>query len=106
MVRGSVRLKPDTTTAVRTSAVDSENRRGTRNTSVTQHDYSRGGVDAKKEGASGLGYQWIYQKVLDDQDQLSQLIRKHKLTLPGMRWLVTFSMAYSHPARSTTVDLR
>ncbi len=37
-----------------------------------------------KEGASGLGYQWIYQKVLDDQDQLSQVIRKHKLTLPGM----------------------
>jgi hypothetical protein len=36
------------------------------------------------EGASGLGYQWIYQKVLDDQDQLSKLIRKHKLTLPGV----------------------
>ena len=36
------------------------------------------------EGASGLGYQWIYQRVLDDQDQLSQLIRKHKLTLPGI----------------------
>ena len=36
------------------------------------------------EGASGLGYQWIYQKVLDDQDQLSKLIRKHKLTLPGL----------------------
>lgn len=37
-----------------------------------------------KEGVSGLGYQWIYQKVLDDQDQLSQLIRKYNLTLPGM----------------------
>jgi hypothetical protein len=36
------------------------------------------------EGASGLGYQWIYQRVLDDQEQLSQLIRKHKLTLPGI----------------------
>jgi len=37
-----------------------------------------------KEGVSGLGYQWIYQKVLDDQDQLSELIRKYNLTLPGM----------------------
>ena len=36
------------------------------------------------EGQSGLGYQWIYQKVIDDQDQLSKLIRKHKLTLPGL----------------------
>jgi hypothetical protein len=38
-----------------------------------------------KEGTSGLGYQWIYQKVLDDQNELSALIRKHKLTLPGIR---------------------
>jgi hypothetical protein len=37
-----------------------------------------------KEGVSGLGYQWIYQTVLDDQDQLSQLIRKYELTLPGV----------------------
>jgi hypothetical protein len=31
-----------------------------------------------------LGYFWIYQQVLDDQPQLSGVIRKHKLTLPGM----------------------
>jgi hypothetical protein len=37
-----------------------------------------------KEGTSGLGYQWIYQKVLDDQNDLSALVRKHKLTLPGI----------------------
>lgn len=33
---------------------------------------------------TGLGYHWIYQKVLDDQEQLSGLIRQHKLTLPSM----------------------
>jgi hypothetical protein len=36
------------------------------------------------EGQSGLGYHWIYQKVLDDQARLSPLIRQHKLTLPGI----------------------
>jgi hypothetical protein len=36
------------------------------------------------EGPSGLGYHWIYQKVLEDQDRLSRLIRQHKLTLPGL----------------------
>jgi len=36
------------------------------------------------EGPSGLGYHWIYQKVLEDQDRLSRLIRQHKLTLPGI----------------------
>ena len=36
------------------------------------------------DGQSGLGYYWIYQKVLDDQEQLSGLIRQHELTLPGM----------------------
>ena len=36
------------------------------------------------EGASGLGYQWIYQKVLDDQNELSALVRKHRLTLKGI----------------------
>jgi hypothetical protein len=36
------------------------------------------------EGQSGLGYHWIYQKVLEDQDRLSRLIRQHKLTLPGI----------------------
>jgi len=37
-----------------------------------------------KEGTSGLGYQWIYQRVLDDQQDLSALVRKHRLTLPGI----------------------
>jgi len=37
-----------------------------------------------KEGTSGLGYQWIYQKVLDDQNDLSALVRKHRLMLPGI----------------------
>jgi hypothetical protein len=40
--------------------------------------------EAISEGQSGLGYFWIYQKVLDDQERLSGLIREHKLTLPGM----------------------
>lgn len=31
-----------------------------------------------------LGYFWIYQKVLDDQQRLSAVIRTHKLALPGM----------------------
>ena len=37
-----------------------------------------------KEGTSGLGYQWIYQRVLDDQKDLSALVRQHRLTLPGI----------------------
>jgi hypothetical protein len=36
------------------------------------------------EGASGLGYNWIYQRVLDDQEQLSNMIRERRLTLPGL----------------------
>jgi hypothetical protein len=35
-------------------------------------------------GQSGPGYHWIYQTVLDDQQRLSEVIRRHKLTLPGM----------------------
>lgn len=35
--------------------------------------------------SAGLGYHWIYQKVLDDQDKLSALVRQHKLALPGVR---------------------
>src|SRR5262245_45984605 len=34
--------------------------------------------------SGGLGYHWIYQKVLDDQDKLSALVRQHKLALPGV----------------------
>jgi hypothetical protein len=33
-------------------------------------------------GQTGLGYHWIYQKVLDDHEQLSALIQRHKLKLP------------------------
>jgi len=40
--------------------------------------------DAIAEGRAGLGYQWIYQKVLDDQDTLSAVVRKHKVVLPGL----------------------
>ena len=32
-----------------------------------------------------LGYFWIYQKVLDDQEALKSLIRKHKLIPPGLQ---------------------
>jgi len=41
------------------------------------------GVLADAQSA-GLGYHWIYQKVLDDQDKLSALVRQHKLALPGV----------------------
>ena len=34
--------------------------------------------------SSGLGYHWIYQTVLDDQDKLSAVLRQHKLALPGL----------------------
>jgi hypothetical protein len=34
--------------------------------------------------SGGLGYYWIYQKVLDDQDKLSALVRRNKLALPGV----------------------
>jgi len=34
--------------------------------------------------SAGLGYYWIYQKVLDDQETLKAVIKKHKLTLPGV----------------------
>lgn len=34
--------------------------------------------------SGGLGYHWIYQTVLDDQDKLSALVRQHKLALPGV----------------------
>jgi hypothetical protein len=34
--------------------------------------------------SGGLGYHWIYQKVLKDQDKLSALVRQHKLALPGV----------------------
>jgi len=37
------------------------------------------------EGQSaGLGYFWIYQKVLDDQETLKAVIKKHKLAPPGL----------------------
>jgi hypothetical protein len=35
-------------------------------------------------GQTGLGYHWIYQKVLDDHDKLSGLVQRHKLKLPGV----------------------
>jgi hypothetical protein len=34
--------------------------------------------------SAGLRYHWIYQKLLDDQDKLSALVRLHKLALPGV----------------------
>ena len=34
--------------------------------------------------SGGLGYHWIYQTVLNDQDKLSALVRQHKLALPGV----------------------